>query len=193
MLKKIIFWDNDGTILGSRDPDDQSVKAKTILPNVEKVMENSLLNFIISGIQVEDENTSKDFDPKMMIDRFTLLMQKIPVVAAAFSPKRHGTECYLVFQNPTAKNGFTVIEVHNEKQYEKYVGKFKKPDIGMFEVILDFIKKYYNETLVLDNLNNNNLKQNIVMIGDMPQDRDAAAAFEIGFIDARAVHQGLFD
>ena len=38
---KVIIWDNDGTIMGSKDPNDASSKAKKMLLNVERVMHES--------------------------------------------------------------------------------------------------------------------------------------------------------
>jgi hypothetical protein len=38
MKYKILIWDNDGTVTGSKNPNDGSVNAKIILPNVEKTM-----------------------------------------------------------------------------------------------------------------------------------------------------------
>ena len=45
MDNKIIIWDNDGTIIGSLDPNDKSPKSKVILPGVKEVMKVAKLNF----------------------------------------------------------------------------------------------------------------------------------------------------
>ena len=50
MKCKILIWDNDGTVSGPKNPNNGSVNAKVILPNVEKAMSRADFNFIISGL-----------------------------------------------------------------------------------------------------------------------------------------------
>jgi len=55
--KKIIIWDNDGTIMGSKDPHDTTSSAKFILPNVEHVMKTTdALHVICSGGKTHEDS-----------------------------------------------------------------------------------------------------------------------------------------
>jgi histidinol phosphatase-like enzyme len=209
--KTIIFWDNDGTIMGSIDPDDKSPEAKIILPNVKQLMNESKLNVIVSGILSKNEDNCKDFDPKNFEERFLFLIRKLPITAAAFSPKRWGTACHLFFKPAFSASGLIdpsvifsadsldsittssdrifVLKAHEEQQYSEYIGKFKKPDIGMFVVMKDLLSKYYGHELEdICKVRSNRF----IMIGDMPQDQGAAEAFGIEFIHAKEVHDGKF-
>ena len=46
MKHKILLWDNDGTVTGSKDPNDSTNNAKVIFPGVEATMLNTDFNFI---------------------------------------------------------------------------------------------------------------------------------------------------
>ena len=63
MKCKILIWDNDGTVSGPKNPNNGSVNAKVILPNVEKAMSRADFNFIISGFK-SPESESQNFDPE---------------------------------------------------------------------------------------------------------------------------------
>ena len=67
-MKQILLWDNDGTIIGSNDPNDKTSQAKIILPGVEEAMQNSEFNFVISGFK-SPESQAQNFDPEKVIDR----------------------------------------------------------------------------------------------------------------------------
>ncbi len=85
MKYKILIWDNDGTVTGSKNPNDSTVSAKIILPNVEKTMCTTDFNFIISGFK-SPESEAQNFDPEKVSAIFIDLMNKLPINAAAFSP-----------------------------------------------------------------------------------------------------------
>ncbi len=51
MNHKILIWDNDGTVTGSKDPNDLGNNAKVILSGVEATMLTADFNFIISGFK----------------------------------------------------------------------------------------------------------------------------------------------
>ncbi len=73
MENKIIIWDNDGTITGSKDPNDKTSKAKTILPNVKQIMAAAKFNFVISGCRTP-ESEVQNFDPEVVVEKFIKLM-----------------------------------------------------------------------------------------------------------------------
>lgn len=173
MSYNILLWDRDGTITGSVDPND---KNKTILPGVKEVMSKAKYNFVISGCATP-ESEAQDFDPKIIIPKIEEMMDELPIQAMVFSPKRGGVECWVVVKN---KEGIKVIEAHKMPEYQKYIGKFKKPDIGMFVVMRDIAKKEFRV----------NIRSNSVMIGDTWHDNKAAKDFGVGFVDAKAVHEG---
>lgn len=173
---KILIWDNDGTITGSRDPNDKTSSAKVILPNVVKTMSAATFNFVISGFK-SPESEAQNFDPELVIKRFTQLMQELPINAAAFSPTIGGVACYVVVKK---QEKISVINAHENQKYAGYIGKFKKPDIGMFCVMRDVALSEFGVEIDA---------KNSVMIGDTWHDRVAAESFGIPFIDAVFVHK----
>ena len=83
MAKKVVIWDNHGTITSF---DDQT----TIMPNVEKLMhQKDTINIICSGTKTV-QTESRDIDPHMAIDELKRLMNLFPITYATFSPKRGG-------------------------------------------------------------------------------------------------------
>jgi phosphoglycolate phosphatase-like HAD superfamily hydrolase len=175
-MKKIILWDNDGTVTGSKNPNDTTNNAKVILPNVETTMRNAEFNFIISGCK-SAESEAQDFDPEKISSKFIDLMKKLPISAAAFSPLKGGVACYVVLKKD---NGINIIKAHEDQRYKEYIGKFKKPDIGMFVVIKDLAEKEFN--LVIS-------YETTAMIGDTWQDKEAAKSFNVPFLGANEIHE----
>ena len=141
MKHKILIWDNDGTVTGSKNPNDTRNSAKVIFPNVKETMQNSDFNFIISGYK-SPESELQNFDANKIITRFSKLMNQLPINAAAFSPAIGGVECYVLIKK---NNKIIIKEAHKDSRYMKYIGKFKKPDIGMFMVIKDIALEEFNE------------------------------------------------
>lgn len=174
----IILWDNDGTISGSNNPNDAQAKSKVILPGVKNAMEHADYNFIISGCKTV-ESEQQDFDPDKVVAKFTELMSKLPINAAVFSPHVGGVSCYVIIKK--ANNTIVVKKAHEDSRYEQYIGKFKKPEIGMLVVMRDIIKEEFNMEVKAENT---------VMIGDTWHDEAAAKTFGISFIDANKIHQG---
>lgn len=175
MKQTIILWDNDGTITGSQNPDDKTSNAKIILPGVKETMKTAKFNFIISGFKSAESET-KSFDPKEIISRFSKLMNELPISAAVFSPAIGGVACYVVINK---QNQIIVEEAHKNPRYKKYIGKFKKPNIGMLAVIKDVAQEEFGQ--IIDG-------KNTVMIGDTWHDEAAAKTFGIPFISAKIVH-----
>lgn len=176
MKNKILLWDNDGTILDSNDPNDKSIKSKVILPGVEEIMHQAKFNFVISGFK-SLESESQNFDPEENITRFTDLMNKLPISAVAFSPSIGGIHCFVVIKRA---NQIIVKKSHEDERYKQFIGKFKKPDIGMFVVIVDIALEEFGQ--VID-------ESSAIMIGDTWHDEKAAKNFDIPFIDAKIIHE----
>lgn len=175
LSEKIILWDNDGTIMGSKNPSDKTSKAKMILPNVKQTMESAKFNFIISGFK-SPESESQDFDPKIVANKFIHMMEQLPIKAAAFSPAIGGIHCFVVIKK---NNKISIIKAHEDPKYKSYIGKFKKPDIGMFQVIRD---------IAISEFGVNITSENSVYIGDTWHDEKSAEDFGIPFIEADSVH-----
>jgi histidinol phosphatase-like enzyme len=176
--KEIIIWDNDGTIMGSQNPHDTTDKAKVILPNVQQVMNASnAVHVICSGCKTP-ESELQNFDPGNVIKRFTALMEQLPIQVAVFSPAIGGTECYVVIKKIGSEE-ITVQKAHEDTRYQHLIGQFKKPGIGMLEVIRDILDAEFGLTLHADNA---------VMVGDTWHDEHAASAIGIEFIDADDIH-----
>ena len=173
---KIIVWDNDGTIMGTHDPNDTNSANKIILPGVRNVMTLAKLNYIISGFK-SPESESQNYDVDKIVERFTTLMNKLPVKAALFSPKIGGVECYLL--HIEENNEMKLIKAHEDSRYFKLIGQFKKPGIGMFQVLSDFIELKHN--IKID-------AQNAIMVGDTWHDEKAAQSFGLPFIEAKNIH-----
>ncbi|HQS83568.1 MAG: hypothetical protein B7Y25_02005 [Alphaproteobacteria bacterium 16-39-46] len=176
MKPKILIWDNDGTVTGSKNPNDPS---KVILSGVEKAMREAEFNFMISGFK-SPESEAQDFDPEKVASNLKDLMTKLPIKVAAFSPLIGGISCYVLILKPG--EGFFLKKAHEDPRYHDYIGHFKKPDIGMFVVIRDIALEEFG--LILD-------EKNSLMIGDSWQDEAAAKSFGIPFKEARLIHQKL--
>lgn len=177
MKYKVLLWDNDGTVTGSANPNDSSSSAKTILPGVEDIMRSSDFNFIISGFK-SPESEAQNFDPEKVITKFLDLMNQLPINAVAFSPSIGGVACYVVIKK--LDNKIVIKKAHEDPRYLEYIGKFKKPDIGMFIVMRDIAKEEFAQ--VID-------KNSSVMIGDTWHDEAAAKKFGINFVDVSIIHK----
>ena len=176
-MKDILIWDNDGTVTGSKDPNDKSNQAKIILPNVELVMKQTPYNFIISGFK-SPESEAQDFDPDKIADNFISLMKNLPIQATVFSPLIGGIACYVVIKK--SDSTIFIKKAHEDPRYKSYIGKFKKPEIGMFVVLKDIAFEEYGQ--VID-------QETSLMIGDTWHDKEAAKSFGIPFLEARFVHK----
>jgi hypothetical protein len=176
---KIIIWDNDGTIMGSRNPHDPSNKAKVILPNVEQTMkQDGVINIICSGTK-NPESESEDYDPEMVIAKFKALMRILPVSMAVFSPARGGTQCWVLTKEDDSN--FSILKAHDDDRYRHLIGTFKKPDTGMLAVIKDLL--LHNKGLRCEDINT-------LFIGDTDQDMQAAHDYMLPFLHAYHVHEG---
>lgn len=173
----LIVWDNDGTILGAVE-NGHARREKVIMPRIEEVMlGHKGLNIICSGCKTEFSETF-NFDPVRVINKFKTLMWRLPIEMAVFSPKIGGVECYVVINNDALRM-VEVIEVHNDPRYKDWIGRFKKPDVGMFVVIRDLLEERLGARIIA---------QNALMIGDSWQDERAALDFGIPFLNATHVH-----
>lgn len=173
--KKIILWDNDGTISASKSPNDPT---KIILPNIEKTMHSADYNFIISGF-ASPESEAQNFDPEKTVARFIELMGKLPICATAFSPTIGGVACYVIIKK---SDSLIIKKAHNDPRYQKYIGSFKKPGIGMFVVMKDIAQEEFGKTI--DGTTS-------LMIGDTWHDETAATTFGIPFLHASSIHESL--
>jgi phosphoglycolate phosphatase-like HAD superfamily hydrolase len=173
MTPKILLWDNDGTIMGSKNPNDPT---KVFLPGVLDAMEGADFNFVISGL-ASPESESQDFDPDTVAARFINLMGELPISAAAFSPLIGGVACFVVIKKPDGV--FVIKKAHEEARYKNYIGHFKKPGVGMFVVMRDVAAEEFG--VVVD-------RSSSVMIGDTWHDEAAASEFGVGFLNAHEVH-----
>lgn len=175
--KTILIWDNDGTVMGSVNPNDTSSSAKILLPNVQRIMQtDSVINIICSGCKTP-ESELQNFDPQRVIERFTVLMNKLPISLATFSPAIGGTQCYVVIKHSSADD-FEIRTAHEDQRYMHLVGQFKKPGIGMLMVIQDLLQELYDTEDTT----------NLFFIGDTWHDEHAARAMAIPFIPAQQIH-----
>lgn len=175
----VIIWDNDGTILGAAQDQTMPFQKKILMPRVEEVMMfHKGLNIICSGCKTEFSETV-NFDPYRIINKLKTLMWYLPIQIAVFSPKIGGVECYALVYNQ-AGGSLEVVELHSIARYAEWVGRFKKPDIGMFVVIRDLLYERYNLEFQ---------HHRSVMIGDSWQDEKAALDFGLPFVEAKHVHE----
>jgi len=173
--KEIIIWDNDGTIMGSKNPNDPN---KIILPNIQNVMSSTkAIHVLCSGCKTP-ESELQNFDPQNIIKRITALMSQLPIQVATFSPTIGGIECYVIIKK-LKTNDIVIRKAHEEKRYQHLIGSFKKPEIGMFVVIQDILKEEFGYSM-----NSNNS----LMIGDTWHDEHAALKKGIAFLDATHIH-----
>lgn len=177
MTDKVIIWDNDGTIKGSLNPNDTTSKAKVILPNVKKIMQQpNTINVICSGCKTP-ESELQNFDPDIIIEKFKVLMAKLPVQVAVFSPAIGGTECWVLLK--INDKTFEVRKAHENNNYAHLIGTFKKPGTGMLKVLSDILQELY---IYID-------RENTVFIGDTEHDQLAAHSYNIPFIHAKCIHE----
>lgn len=175
-MHKIIIWDNDGTIMGSKDPNDPSNKAKIILPNVEKIMrQKNTINIICSGTKTP-ESESQNYNLEKVIIKFKALMNELPIDISVFSPAIGGSECWVLIKNKN--NDFSIIKIHENDQYKELIGTFKKPDVGMLVVIKDLLQE---RNIICDDTNT-------IFIGDTWQDMKAAHDVKLPFLYAEHIH-----
>lgn len=179
MKHKILIWDNDGTVTGSKDPNDNATNAKIILPNVKETMHTADFNFIISGFK-SSESEAQNFNPEKIIAIFIDLMNKLPINAAVFSPSIGGTTCYVVIKQ--LDNSILIKKAHKEPRYQEFIGQFKKPGIGMLVVIKDIAQEEFGQTID---------QRTSAMIGDTWHDEAAAKGFGIHFIKAKTIHDSI--
>lgn len=108
---EIIFWDNDGTIIGSMNPNSSE---REILPGVREAMSKAEFNFIISGIKSPER---QNFVSELIRKKFIKLMNELPINAVAFSPKIGGTACYYM-----TRNNNQLQAAHEEEKYKELIG-----------------------------------------------------------------------
>lgn len=181
MWRRIIIWDNDGTIMGSKNPNDTTNAAKVLLPNVEEVMlQPGTFNIICSGCKTP-ESEMQNFDPEKIIEKFKRAMATLPVNIAAFSPAIGGVQCYVILKKLN-DHAIEVRKAHEDSRYGHLIGQFKKPGVGMLVVIQDMIKE----------LNIENDSTQTMMIGDTWHDEKAATACGITFVDASKIHTNKY-
>ena len=179
MIQKILLWDNDGTITGSKNPDDTVDRIKGIFPGVKNTMKNAKLNFVISGRRTP-ESELKNWDVNHVTDMFMALMDELPIQAVAFSPMIGGVSCYVIIKKSDGK--ISVKKAHEEPRYKKYMGHFKKPGIGMFVVMQDVAQEEFGQSINA---------RNSLMIGDTWHDKEMAEEAGIPFVDATYIHQTM--
>lgn len=173
--KSVIIWDNDGTIMGTKDLNDRSHE-RIILPNVQEIINTvPAVHIICSGFK-SAETEKRNYDTQGVIKRFRQLMEKLPISAAVFSPAIGGVECWVILKNDNGN--IEITKAHEDARYASFIGHFKKPDIGMFVVIKDLVEK----------LGVNADKNDFIMIGDTLQDKEFAKNAGIDFIDAAVIH-----
>ncbi len=176
--KEIVIWDNDGTIMGAKNPNDTSSGSKVILPNIHNVMTNNkAVHIICSGCKTP-ESELQNFEPENVIKRFLLLMEQLPIQAAVFSPAIGGIECYILIKKHS-DNNVIVRKAHEEIRYKHLIGQFKKPGVGMLIVIQDLLKEEFGQ--IMSTVNS-------IMIGDTWHDEHAAKTIGIPFLDAKHIH-----
>jgi hypothetical protein len=174
--KSVIIWDNDGTIMGTKDLNDRSHE-RIILPNVQEIMNTvPAVHIICSGFK-SAETEKKNYDTEGVIKRFSHLMHKLPINAAVFSPAIGGVECWELIKNESGE--IEIRKAHDDARYTSYIGHFKKPDTGMFVVIKDIVKKF---GLAVKN-------SDFIMIGDTLQDQQFAENAGIDFVYAQEIHK----
>ena len=175
----IIFWDNYGTIVGSSHPLDNNVNDVEILPGVAEAMQKAEANIIVSGFK-SPESEAQDYDPDALLVKFQSLMTKLPIDMVAFAPMRRGVACYVIIKG---EGGNKIIKAHEDAVYKQYIGRFKKPDTGMFHVVHNMLEH---------ELGRNISTNEMMMIGDTSHDQEAASKFGINFTSSSAVHDGSF-
>jgi len=176
MQQQIIIWDNDGTILGSKNPNDVNFTARVLLPNVPHVMHSAALNIICSGTKIAATELH-NWDPEGIIKQFSILMETLPISLATFSPAIGGVECWVMIKRATGE--IEIRKAHEDPRYQHLIGHFKKPGIGMLLVIQDVVTELYNQTIDATTA---------IFVGDMLPDQQAAESFGIPFIEAHKIH-----
>lgn len=171
-MDNVILWDNHGTITGFADPNNLA-HYSSIYPNVERVMrKEGTLNIICSGT-----SKKRDYDPELIIAKFTKLMQELPITIALFCPDAAGKQCWVITKQHDGS--FAIFQAHKDERYAHLVGTFKKPDSGMITVIQDIVA----------NLGILPHEYTPLFIGDSWQDVRAAHNAKMPFVHAGNIHR----
>lgn len=109
-------------------------------------------------------------------------MEILSIKIAVFSPHIGRVSCYVLIQNNDKE--VIIKKSHEDKRYKAYIGKFKKPDIGMFVVMKDMAKKVFNQTIT---------SFNTIIIGDSWYEEIAEQTFGILFVDVKQIHETSYN
>lgn len=170
MYQKIIIWDLEGTIQGLVGTPD----AHRILPGVEHLMlQQNTVNVVCSGSITDEQHGNAE----QTVEKFRFLMEQLPIKVVLFSPAAGGTECWAVVKDSCCGN-IDIRKAHEELRYSEYVGRFKKPDIGMLAVLKDLLAEL--EIMQAEDM--------MLMIGDTWHDQKAADFLDLPFIPAAYIH-----
>ena len=133
-------------------------------------MRQAQFNCVISGFK-SLESEIQDFDPEKIALRFKDLMKILHRGCCPAIPSLKIHKETFISRNPTKMYG-----------YQKFIGHFKKPNIGMFLVIKDIVQEMYGQSINT---------QTKLMLGDTVHDEQAAQNFGLSFLKAHFIHQGV--
>jgi D-glycero-D-manno-heptose 1,7-bisphosphate phosphatase len=172
----IVLLDKDGTLVAPmsgntfvQNPTDQK-----LLPGVAKriveLNEKGVLLVIASnqGGVASGHKTLKQAAEEMQCC-LTLLPE---IDSAFFCPDFEGQLCYSV------RKKMYRLTLHNDAAYSTLRGTYRKPKAGMLNLIIDLMGKS---------------KKDAVMVGDRPEDAQAAVSAGITFVDAEAWRTGAVE
>lgn len=163
---RLAIFDKDGTLIKPRSgqtfvqsPDDQE-----LLPGVKEQIEAMAKDgweFAIASNQGGVAAGHKTLESAIAEMRFC--MELLPIYEAWFCPDFDGRECYMLA-------GGEVNPSHQSLPEQS--GLFRKPNPGMLKAAISFWMPW-SDPLTSDQ---------IIMVGDRPEDEQAAASAGVGFI-----------
>lgn len=135
-----------------------------------KAMKKAKLNFIVVGEKTPITN-EQNFNPERLAITFINLIRNFPINGVVFSPDMKGLTCFAIIKRPDEV--LDIRKLHEEISFKKYIGKFKKPDLGMLIALKALTKKEFKVDID---------QNSAVIIINSWHDKAAAEEFNIPFI-----------
>jgi D-glycero-D-manno-heptose 1,7-bisphosphate phosphatase len=172
----LVILDKDGTLTESASGNTfvQSPTDQQLLPGVaERIVELNAkgVRLVIASNQGGVASGHKTL--KQAAEEMKFCLTLLPEIDSAFfCPDFDGKLCYSI-----GKKSFRLI-LHNDAAYSTLRGTYRKPKPGMLHLAIDCLGES---------------KKDAVMIGDRPEDAQAAVSAGITFVDAEAWRTGAVE
>lgn len=169
-MTKILFVDLDGTI---REPKSGAKFISELNPYDQRIIEGAdkaIAHYYehgwhIVGISNQGGIAAGHRSFESVVKEMQYTLELVPQLHSIyFCPDFEGNECWYVSRNEVLEEG---------SREEKLIGKYRKPNSGMIELVLMMIEDEGSDA-----------RDTSMMVGDRPEDKEAAINAGINFQDA---------